>query len=169
MKSNINNNDYKITIEMLNQMNELRVTEAKIEDILNYEKGSRVAGEVLYYLSKDWINSNYKYEQDHLHPASRFDENKPPSISIEDWKNWRNNRNKIANLQLLEGRSNGSKNDMSLSEYYYQMNSEQQNIFLKQSLISPTVSLDFSDFDMFYQERLCTMTDKIRQLLNGKF
>ncbi len=168
MKSNINNNDYKITIEMLDQMNELRVTEAKIEDILNYEKGSRVAGEVLYYLSKNWINLNYKYEQDHLHPAARFDENKPPSISIEDWKNWRNNRNKISNLQLLEGRSNGSKNDMSLSEYFDQMNSEQQRIFLIQAFITPTASLDFSDFDKFYHERLKTLTEKIRNLLNGE-
>ena len=28
------------------------------------EKGSRIAGEILYYLSKDWISSNLKYEQD---------------------------------------------------------------------------------------------------------
>ena len=44
MKSNINENDYEITVDMLNQMNELRVTDGKIEDILNSEKGSRVAG-----------------------------------------------------------------------------------------------------------------------------
>ena len=63
MKSNINENDYEITVDMLNQMNELRVTDGKIEDILNSEKGSRVAGEALYYLSLDWINKNFKYEQ----------------------------------------------------------------------------------------------------------
>jgi hypothetical protein len=43
MKSNINENDYEITVDMLNQMNELRVTDGKIEDILNSEKGSSVA------------------------------------------------------------------------------------------------------------------------------
>ena len=46
MKSNINSFDYEITIEMLDQMNDLRVTDGKIEDVLNSEKGSRVAGEV---------------------------------------------------------------------------------------------------------------------------
>lgn len=74
MKSNINSFDYEITIEMLNQMNELRVTDGKIEDILNSEKGSRVANEVLYYLNLDWTNKNFKYEQDHLHPDNRFTE-----------------------------------------------------------------------------------------------
>lgn len=51
MKSRINDNNDEITIEMLDQLTELRVTDGKIEDILNSEKGSRVAGEALYYLS----------------------------------------------------------------------------------------------------------------------
>lgn len=37
-------------------MNDLRVTDGKIEDILNAEKGNRVTGEVLYYLSLNWIS-----------------------------------------------------------------------------------------------------------------
>lgn len=44
MKSNINSFDYEITIEMLDQISDLRITDGKIEDILNAEKGSRVAG-----------------------------------------------------------------------------------------------------------------------------
>lgn len=39
MKSNMNSFDYEITIEMLNQMNDLRVTDGKIEDVLNSEVG----------------------------------------------------------------------------------------------------------------------------------
>jgi uncharacterized protein with ParB-like and HNH nuclease domain len=167
MKSNINNNGYIITLEMLDQINELRVTDAKIEDILNYEKGSRVAGEVLYYLCKHWLNPNYKYEQDHLHPETRFDETKPARISFEEWKQWRNNRNKIANLQLLEGRANGSKNDMSLSEYYDQMNLDQQDIFRAQAFISSDMSLDFTEFDNFYKQRMNIMAERIKCLLNG--
>ena len=130
MKSNINNFDYEITIEMLNQMNDLRVTEGKIEDVLNSEKGSRVAGEVLYYLSLDWINKAYKYEQDHLHPESRFSSNKPTTVSIEEWKIWRSNRNRLPNLHLLEGRSNGSKNNMRLVDYCNDMKCGAKNIAL---------------------------------------
>lgn len=165
MKSNINSFDYEITIEMLDQINDLRVTEGKIEDVLNSEKGSRVAGEVLYYLNLDWTNRNFKYEQDHLHPESRFNGNKPSSVSVADWKNWRGMRNKLPNLHLLEGRSNGSKNDMRLIDYYNDMNNEQKARFFEDAMISKDVSLEFEDFDKFYEVRKQTLASKIRELL----
>lgn len=165
MKSNINENDYEITVDMLNQMNDLRVTDGKIEDILNSEKGSRVAGEALYYLCLHWTNKNFKYEQDHLHPFDRFDGSKPVSVSMEDWRRWRGNRNRLANLQLLEGRSNGSKNDMRLIDYYNDMNDDQKTEFCKQAIIPDGVSLELEHFDEFYEKRKDVLTDKIRNLL----
>lgn len=165
MKSSINSNDQEITVDMLEQMNDLRVTDGKIEDILNAEKGSRVAGEALYYLSLDWINKNFKYEQDHLHPFDRFDGSKPISVSMEDWKRWRGNRNRLSNLQLLEGRSNGSKNDMRLVDYYNDMNDVQKAGFCKEAIIPDGVSLELEHFDEFYEKRKVILTEKIRALL----
>ncbi|PLR83473.1 hypothetical protein CVD25_14875 [Bacillus canaveralius] len=165
MKSYINSFDYEITIEMLDQINDLRVTDGKIEDVLNSEKGSRVAGEVLYYLNLDWINKNFKYEQDHLHPVSRFDNSRPHSISMDDWKKWRSIRNKLPNLHLLEGRSNGSKNDMRLIDYYNDMNDQQKARFHGEAIISADVSLEFEDFEVFYEKRKELLTTKIRSLL----
>lgn len=153
MKSNINDNDYEITVDMLEQMNELRVTEGKIDDIVNSEKGSRVAGEALYFLSIDWINQTYKYEQDHLHPYERFDSTKPITVPMDDWRRWRSNRNRLPNLQLLEGRSNGSKNAMRLVDYYNDMNDEQRARFCREALIPENVSLELENFEEFYQER----------------
>lgn len=164
MKSRINENDYEITVDMLEQINDLRVTDGKIEDILNTEKGSRVAGEALYYLSLDWINKNFKYEQDHLHPFNRFDGSKPISVSMEDWRKWRGNRNRLANLHLLEGRSNASKNDMKLVYYYNDMNDEQKAEFCKQSFIPEGISLEIENFDEFYEKRKAILTEKIRAL-----
>ncbi|MFB4168289.1 DUF262 domain-containing protein [Virgibacillus sp. JSM 102003] len=165
MKSNINSFDYEITIEMLDQMNDLRVTDGKIEDVLNSEKGSRVAGEVLYYLNLEWTNKNFKYEQDHLHPENRFNESKPISVSVEDWKRWRGMRNRLPNLHLLEGRSNGSKNDMRLVDYYNDMNDEQKTDFCKQAMIPRDVSLEIDDFEKFYEERKKMLTKRLRELL----
>ena len=165
MKSNINSFDYEITIEMLDQMNDLRVTDGKIEDVLNSEKGSRVAGEVLYYLNLDWTNKNFKYEQDHLHPESRFNGSKPISVSMEDWKRWRGMRNRLPNLHLLEGRSNGSKNDMRLVDYYNDMNDEQKVKFCKEAFIPDGVSLELEYFEEFYEKRKTILTEKIRALL----
>lgn len=160
MKSNINSNDQEITVDMLEQMNDLRVTDGKIEDILNAEKGSRVAGEALYYLSLDWRNKNFKYEQDHLHPFDRFDGSKPISVSMEDWRRWRGNRNRLSNLQLLEGRSNGSKKDMRLADYYNDMNDEQKAEFCKQAMIPKDVSLEIEDFEKFYEARKAILTEQ---------
>lgn len=164
MKSNINSYNYEITIDMLNQMNDLRVTEGKIEDVVNSEKGSRVAGEVLYYLSLDWINKNFKYEQDHLHPESKF-YNKPLPVQMEDWKRWHGMRNRLPNLHLLEGRSNGSKNDMRLVDYYNDMNNEQKIQFFGQAMISLGSSLELECFGEFYEARKSLLTKRIHELL----
>lgn len=165
MKSNINSYDYEITVEMLDQITDLRVTDGKIEDILNAEKGSRVAGDALYYLCLDWTNKAFKYEQDHLHPYDRFDGNKPVSISMEDWRRWRGNRNRLPNLQLLEGRSNGSKSTMPLIDYYNDMNIEQQEEFRRQAMIPEGVPLGIEHFEEFYSKRKNILAKRIKVLL----
>lgn len=165
MKSNINSYDFEITVEMLDQITDLRVTDGKIEDILNAEKGSRVAGDALYYLCLDWTNKAFKYEQDHLHPYDRFDGNKPVSVSMGDWRKWRQNRNRLPNLQLLEGRSNGSKSAMPLIDYYNDMNAEQQGEFRRQAMIPEGVPLGFENFEDFYSKRKDILAKKIKALL----
>lgn len=165
MKNNINDFDCEITIDMLEQMNELRVTDGKIEDILSSEKSSRIAGEALYYLSLDWINSSFKYEIDHLHPYNRFDGSKPASVPIEEWRVWRNNRNRLPNLSFLAGRCNASKSDMRLADYYNDMTSSQKDEFRKQAMIPDDVSLEFEKFGEFYLARKSVLKEKIRDLL----
>jgi uncharacterized protein with ParB-like and HNH nuclease domain len=165
MKSNINSFDYEITVEMLHQMNDLRVTDGKIEDVLNSEKGSRVAGEVLYYLNLDWTHGIFKYEQDHLHPDDKFSGSKPISVSVGDWKRWHGMRNRLPNLHLLEGRSNGSKNAMRLVDYYNDMNDEQKAQFCKQAMIPKDISLEIENFEEFYEERKSILMERIRELL----
>lgn len=165
MKSYINDYDYEITVEMLDQIADLRVTDGKIEDILNAEKGSRVAGEALYYLGLGWINLNFRYEQDHLHPFDRFDGSKPLTVSADTWRSWRGNRNRLPNLQLLEGRSNSSKSSMRLIDYYHDMNVEQQTTFRKQAMIPDDASLELESFEEFYGKRKELLAKKIKGLL----
>lgn len=67
-------------------------------------------------------------------------------------------------LQLLEGRSNGSKNAMRLVDYYNDMY-EQKAVFHKEALIPDGVSLELENFEEFYEKRKELLTAKIRQLL----
>lgn len=166
LKTNINNNNMKITIDMLDAMAELQITDSRIEDILNSEKGSRLAYEVLYFIGRDWINeSSMSYEQDHLHPESRFTEPKPVSVSIEEWKKWYINRNRLPNLQLLDEFENKSKSNRRLIDYYNNMNEEQQKNFYKQAIIPQNVSLEIEDFNEFYEQRKALLKEKILNLL----
>lgn len=119
---------------------------------------------IIYFM---YYNPEYtnNHEQDHLHPYDRFDSTKPISVSMDDWRKWRSNRNRLPNLQLLEGRSNGSKNAMRLVDYYNDMNDEQKAEFCKEALIPEGVSLELENFEEFYEKRKALLTSKIRQLL----
>ena len=165
LKTNINNNNMKITLDMLDSMAELQITESRIEDILNSEKGSRLVWEVLYFIGRNWIDKNTNYEQDHLHPESRFTETKPFSISMEEWKVWYNNRNRLPNLQLLDDFENKSKSNRRLIDYCNNMTDEQKQEFYKKSIIPQDVSLEFDDFKEFYEKRKQLLKEKILELL----
>ena len=84
---------------------------------------------------------------------------------MEDWKRWRGNRNRLSNLQLLEGRSNGSKNDMRLVDYFNDMNDVQKAGFCKEAIIPDGVSLELEHFDEFYENRKVILTENIHALL----
>ena len=139
----------------------------KYEDILNSEKGSRMVGEALYYLSHNWLNISCKYEQDHLHPCERFsdDNRKPIRIKFDEWKEWKGNRNRLPNLHLLEGRSNASKSAMPLLDYVNDMNQEQKRLFYEHSFVRPSISLEFDNFGRFYTERKKLLAEKIKELV----
>jgi hypothetical protein len=66
---------------------------------------------------------------------------------------------------MLEGRSNGSKKDMRLVDYYNDMNEDQKVEFLRQAMIPKAVSLEFDKFDEFYEARKSVLTEKVRELL----
>ena len=116
-------------------------------------------------MNLDWTNKTFKYEQDHLHPDNRFNESKPVSVTIEDWKRWHGMRNRLPNLHLLEGRSNGSKSDMRLIDYYNDMNDDQKAEFCKQAMIPQDVSLELEDYEKFYEARKAILTERIHELL----
>ena len=166
MKRNISEYNYEITIDMLDQIKDLRITDSKIEDILNSEKGSKIAGETLYYLSLEWLDNENKYEQDHLHPVSRFNKAKPSNVSVEEWKRWCGNKNKLANLWLLKGKENASKNDISLKGYYCDMKEDLRKTLHEKAMIPNAVSLDFDNFAEFYDKRKEILATRLKKLLS---
>lgn len=71
----------------------------------------------------------------------------------------------LPNLQLLEGRSNGSKNNMRLIDYYNDMNDAQKADFYKQAIIPEGVSLEIEHFEELYNKRKEMLAARIKALL----
>ena len=86
-------------------------------------------------------------------------------VSDESWLAWRSKANRLPNLQLLEGRSNGSKSSMSLAAFYSDMNDEQRKRFREEALIPEGVSLELNHFGEFYEKRKALLIEQLRKLL----
>ena len=164
LRNNIIDCDNRITMAMLNNMNELRFTDGRVEDLINLEYGSKVVNEILYYLSLDWHTNFHEYAVDHLHPESAFD-SKPYGINAEDWKRVRADKNRLPNLQLLEKHENISKGDKRLADYFNDMDIDHKKTFLAQAMIPEGISFELKDFESFYEKRKELLREKITILL----
>ena len=75
-------------------------------------------------------------------------------------KNW----NKLGNLQLLNSELNTAKSDNDLATWV-----KNNGISKKRLFIDESVSLDFSDFEEFYTNRVINMKEHLRNILNDKY
>lgn len=166
MKKWMQGYNYKMSLEMLDQIPELQVRDAKIEEALEAEKGSRTAHGVLYYTSLDWLEDGAAYDQDHLHPDSRFADPLPPiGVEMKDWSEWVAKHNRLPNLWYLRFGDNQSKSCDALSEYYDNMSAAQQAEFRERAIIPENVSLELENFGKFYEERKKLLKKKILALV----
>lgn len=112
--------------------------------------------------------SQQSFHQDHMHPYTGFDEDKikdlllPDGTKISDTKknDWRRRRNTLANLQLLEGKENGSKNATPLTEWLKITSNKENAKFLPKN-----ISYELSNFDEFMVERQKLMSEELKKIL----
>lgn len=139
----------------------LRYTEDEITSLFDIEIGAYTFM-ILSLLYPNLKYSQKGFHQDHMHPYSAFNDKNIKSLSLDDATRieWQQSRNKLANLQLLEGRENESKNDMSLIEWLKEpVNSE--NV----KYLPSNISYELSDFDTFIIERQKLMSAELKRIL----
>ena len=108
------------------------------------------------------------FHQDHIHPYIGFEENKIKDMKLPDGtiideetkKDWRRRRNTLANLQLLEGRENGSKNATPLVEWLEKIENSENVKYLPKE-----ISYDFSNFEEFMKKRQELMSNELKRIL----
>ncbi len=165
LKNEMNKINYQMSLNMLNEIRELKVTEERLKDLMNYKKGDKITNEILYFLSLDWINSSNHFDIDHLHPFDRFTRWPPIGVELEKWNDWTKKANSLPNLSyLIKSFNRGPKGNKSLREWVDDLNETEKLEYLKQAFI-PNVDLDITNFEEFYKQRSQILIDKIKILL----
>lgn len=137
-----------------------------IDGLLEAQKDSSDAFYILHLLYPDLDYFNQDFHQDHLHPATTFSSTDKLEASIPekdrefatDAKNW----NSVANLQLLNGLMNISKNDTPLAEWVAKNNIDKKSLY-----ISDTTSLDIKDFRAFIAERRAILKTRLKEIVSS--
>lgn len=132
-----------------------------------YEIGART----FMLLSLLYPNLKYSqkgFHQDHMHPYTGFEESKidglilPNGTVIDDdtKEDWRRRRNTLANLQLLEGRENESKNATPLVDWLKITENSENAKYLPRD-----ISYELSNFEEFMEKRQELMSKALKDIL----
>lgn len=132
-----------------------------------YEIGART----FMLLSLLYPNLKYSqkgFHQDHMHPYTGFEESKidglilPNGTVIDDdtKEDWRRRRNTLANLQLLEGRENESKNATPLVDWLKVTENRENAKYLPCD-----ISYELSNFEEFMEKRQELMSKALKDIL----
>lgn len=137
-----------------------------IDGLLEAQKDSNDAFYVLHLLYPNLDYYNQDFHQDHLHPATTFynTDKLIASIPEEDreFATNVNNWNSVANLQLLNGALNESKNDTPLADWVAKNNIDKKSLFINDS-----TSLDIKDFKAFITDRRSKLKEYLKNCVNS--
>ena len=135
---------------------QIKINDEDINEILDYKKGA-YSFMILSLLYPQLKYGQVIFHQDHIHPASFFTDSNlkklgVPQNKIEEWKN---KKDKLANLQLLEGRENESKNKTHFQEWLKKIEDEgvDEDKYKLDNYIPLNISYSIENFDEFYMKR----------------
>lgn len=145
-----------------------RFTEETIESLLEEKKGAYTF--MLLSLLCPTIRVQTFFHQDHIHPSSQFNKSLKVSLNIDDatWDNIINEKDMLANLQLLEGKENLEKNDSSFIDWF-KINIDKKGEDFKDKYLRinfiPNMSFEINNFQTFYNERKKLLKKRLIELM----
>lgn len=145
----------------------LRVSQQGLDELIDTSKG-KGAFSILAALYGNLRFHQVNFHMDHLHPASGFTDSKLRKLGLSDadirW--WKDGRDRLPNLQLLEGIENQSKSSRSLESWVQQLPEDQRARFLLDNHIPSGTSLAFADFRQFMDARKEAMRMALARVLD---
>lgn len=133
-----------------------------------YEKLDAHTFMLLSLLYPNLKYSQKGFHQDHMHPYTGFEESKIDGLILPDGtvidddtkEDWRRRRNTLANLQLLEGRENESKNATPLVDWLKITENSENAKYLPRD-----ISYELSNFEEFMEKRQELMSKALKDIL----
>ncbi|OWV14142.1 FISUMP domain-containing protein [Fibrobacter sp. UWB5] len=171
LKNEMNKSRYngypRLTMQILDSNPDLRVTEEKIENILNLQKGDTVCERALQLISSERLdneiafNPEVTFDVDHLHARVRFSGMAPDNIHYDTWEKWKRLCNTMPNLSMLNSTENKVKSDLSLKEYV-----SRQGESYKIDHLIPDTDLDLTNFGEFFEKRKVILKKELEKILH---
>jgi len=144
----------------------LTFTKDDLDNLLNYEynQGYTFMALSLLYPTLDFKN---KFHIDHIHPKKYFKRHELAKLVLSDsqMRFYQENRDRLANLQLLEGVPNEEKSSKPLAKWLDRnFDSGELKDFLRKNHI-PDVDLDFHNFEQFVEKRSELIKKRFKDIL----
>lgn len=146
----------------------MRFEEDELAAILDEKYGKSYAFPTLALLYP-WLDFQHHFHQDHIHPRSRFTQRRLAQHGItatEDVEWFRENVDRIPNLQLLQALPNQEKSNSLFDEWirdtYPDEKARQE---YKERHLIPGTDLALANFREFYEQRHALMLTELKKLV----
>ena len=146
---------------------QLRFEDEEIEDLADMRYGNRLTFALLSLLFP-FVDMRNQFHVDHVFPSARFTERRLKNAGVPENKieEIREKKDRLANLQLLQGAQNHEKSAALPSEWLISAYPDEasRRHYIDQHLLDGLPETIVS-FDQFYESRRKRLKEKIRELL----
>ena len=158
----------EIEAAMAERGKSLEFTEEELQALVTIPINDGRAFPLLTFLFPFLDLADNQFHIDHIFPHAKFNPSTLREFGVPDEKHdpFKAMRDRLPNLQLLEGRKNMRKQAMLPSEWIAGMNPEARQGYAQMHLLGD-VPEGLADFDVFYEARRKRLEEKIRQLLGS--
>lgn len=148
----------------------MRFDQAELDGLLSYRYGQGYTFTILS-MFYPWLDYEMQFHLDHMFPKALFNkrELKRRGIPEDQWDQWLDQVDNIANLQLLQGKINVPKSDKDFDEWVKrEYPSPLAFSHYREQHLIPDTDLSFENFPNFLEARTKLMRQQLAEMLDIK-